>query len=140
MTDKNYLLATFEGTKWYFSAYDLDTVFGNNWDGSYYINPSANPTFASYANLNHMMYIIYTYDRAELISRYRYLRSNVLSIGNVITAFYNFEHAIPEAVRSLEMKKWTTLPSTSTSTISQIIEWYRVRTEILDAEIDALEN
>lgn len=38
--DKNYILMTFDGVKWAFSEYDLDTAFGNCWNGKVFLFPT----------------------------------------------------------------------------------------------------
>ena len=98
MVDKNYILVTFNGTKWYFSAYDLDTTFGNYYDGTKYYKVGESPTFVSYSNSHRLMYLIYAYAKERLKSRYNELRSGVLSEANVFYMFENFINQIPKAL------------------------------------------
>lgn len=53
--DKNYLLDTWDGTKWYFTAYDMDGTFGNNWDGKSYIAADDGATFAYFIGRSKLM-------------------------------------------------------------------------------------
>lgn len=137
-TDKNYLLGTFDGVKWFFSAYDLDTTFGNVWHGKSYYNVSANPTFKSYNNLHRVMHLIYTYDKDRLKIRYTELRKTVLSESNVLDVLSNFMVNIPKALKDEEVKLWSGLPGTDTNNLSQIMNFYKLRCKVLDKEIENL--
>lgn len=137
-TDKNFLLATFDGTKWYMSEWDMDTTYGNHWTGGSYLSATTEPTFASYASLSQLMNYIYTYKRSELKARYAALRANIMSEDNVTKTFYNFCASIPKTIKDLDARKYPLLPATDTNTVAQIANWYRMRCEVLDAEINAL--
>lgn len=138
MTDKNYLLATFDGVKWFFSAYDLDTTFGNHWNGKSYYTVAAKPTFKSYEAQHRVMHLIYDYDTERLKTRYTELRNTVLSEANVMDVFSNFMVNIPKALKDEEVKIWPLLPGTDTNDLVQIMTYYKLRCEILDKEISEL--
>lgn len=137
-TDKNFLLATFDGTKWYMSEWDMDTTYGNSWTGGSYLSAKTEPTFASYASLSTLMNYIYTYKRSELKARYNALRADIMSVNNVAMEIYNFSASIPKVIKDIDMRKYPLLPATDTNTVDQIVNWYRMRCEVLDAEINAL--
>lgn len=137
-TDKNFLLATFDGIKWYMSEWDMDTTYGNNWTGGSYLSAETQPTFASYASLSALMNYIYTYKSAELKARYNALRANIMSVDNVTKEFYNFCVSIPKFIKDLDIRKYPLVPATNTNTVDQIVSWYKMRCEVLDAEIEAL--
>lgn len=134
--DKNYILVTYDGVKWYFSVYDHDTVYGLEWDGSKFNSPNNAPTYASYAKVHRLMELLYTYKTDELKARALELRRSVMSEANVMTEFLNFASAIPSQVLDEDARTWPTLPATSTSNIWQIIEWYRLRMVFLDEELE----
>lgn len=138
ITNKNYILATYDGVKWFLSAYDLDSVFGNYWDGKSYNEASHTPMFINYSNMNRLMKLIYTYDKEALKSRYKELRETVMSEENVMYTFYNFVAKIPKALYDEEVKMWPGIPGTQTNNLSQIMDFYRLRVKALDAEIEAL--
>ena len=136
--DKNYILLTFDGVKWMFSEYDLDTAFGNRWDGKTYYNPSTIVTLKSFANTHKMMGILYNCYKDKIKARYAALRKNVLSEGNVQTTVSNFLVDIPKALLDEEVILWPKIPGTNTNNMSQILNWYRLRCIEMDAEINAL--
>ena len=131
---KNYLLVTLDGTKWYFSAYDMDSTFGLDWQGKFFHNPATcAPTPAGYRYEHRVMELIATYKKDALKQRWDYIRKNVLSTWNVHTDFYNFAAAIPANVLEKDWRKWPSIPNTSGNTYPQIMDWYRNRVEAMDA-------
>lgn len=136
--DKNYILMTFDGVKWAFSEYDLDTAFGNCWNGKVYYNPDTVTTLKGFAGSHKLMGILYNCYRAKIKSRYTSLRKNVLSEGNVQTVVSNFLVDIPKGLLDHEVVLWPKIPGTNTNNMSQIINWYRLKCIAMDAEVNAL--
>lgn len=135
MTDKNYLLATFDGARWFFSSYDMDSTYGLVWDGKSFESVSASPRF----DYNHkLMELLRTHKKAAIKERYAELRKSVMSEDNVDTAFLNFGAGVPSAVLAEDTKKWPTIPSSSVSNTAQILQWYRRRIEAIDKDIENL--
>lgn len=132
---KNYLLSTYDGTKWFFTAYDMDTVFGNNWNGSGYVSPTLGINFEEAAEENRLFRLIKTYKSAELKARYEYLRKNALSEARIATLFSDFAGAIPLPMLIEESRVWSATPRTSVQTIDSILNWYRLRCQYIDAEV-----
>ena len=139
MLDKNYILATYDGVKWFFSAYDMDSTFGLHVDGLRYSPASiASPKFSGYAGIHRLMQLIRGYAKDRLKERYKTLRAGVLSDDNVITTFANFVTIIPQNIYDMDRLEWESLPSTSTNNMSQIADYYHRRMAVIDAEIEAM--
>ena len=136
--DKNYILMTFDGVKWAFSEYDLDTAFGNRWDGKIYYSPDTITTFKGFANTHKLMGILYSCYKDKLKARYAALRKNVLSEANVQMTVANFLVDIPKGLLDQEVVLWSKIPGTNTNNMSQILNWYRLRCIAMDAEMNAL--
>lgn len=134
---KNFLLHTFDGVKWAFTAYDMDTVFGNHFDGTAYYKADISPTIGYYV-VSGIMNLIYKYDKERLKARYNKIRQTVFSEDNVSYIFYNYLVNIPKALFDEEVKIWSTLPGTQTNNITQILNNFRLRCELLDNEIENL--
>lgn len=137
IVSKNYILGTYDGAKWFFSAYDLDTTFGNQWTGKGYDRYNK----LSFANLgaNHkLMELILKNKKPELVARYKELRNDILSEGNLLYLLSNFICGIPHAAYEMESVIWPEIPGTMTNNISQIMEHMRLRLAWLDAEINAM--
>lgn len=135
---KNYLLSTYDGVKWFFGAYDMDTVFGNVWNGNAFNSPVIGGKFEDIAVENHLFRLIKTHKSAELKQRYENLRKTALSEANVMTTFVSFAGQISKVLLDEENRKWPTVPFTSTHTIDSILNWYRLRCIAIDAEIAAM--
>ena len=138
MTLKNYLLVTFDGTKWYFSGYDMDCTYGLTWDGKAWLPAGNVPTFTTFASQHRVMELIRLYKKDALKARYAELRSTVLSESNIATTFGNFIGQIPKPVYIQEAKKWPLIPNTSTNDIAQIRDYYRMRVALADKWIEQL--
>ena len=138
--DKNYLLDTFDGKKWYFSAYDMDGVLGNEWNGKNYYRADAGCTIKAFQDTHRLMHLIYSYDSARLCTRYRELRKGALSEEAVTCKLMNYAVDIPKANHDYEVLRWPGIPGTDTNNVGQILHWYRLRCIALDAEVAALER
>lgn len=138
--DKNYLLDTFNGEKWYFVTYDMDGVLGNEWDGKCYYRANGECTLAGFEQTHRLMHLIYAYDKARLCARYRELRKGVLSEEAVTHQLMNYAAGIPKANHDYEVLRWPGIPGTDTNNVGQILHWYRLRCIALDGEVTALER
>lgn len=137
-TDKNFLLDTWDGEKWYFAAYDMDGTFGNKWDGTSYRLANAGVTFTEYSNDSRIMHIIYSHFKNMLIARYTELRGSVLSEYALDNSFLNYGANIPKASYDYESLIWPNRPATHTNTISQILSFISLRCKYLDQELLSL--
>lgn len=128
---KNSIFVTFDGVKWICSAYDLDTTFGNNPYGTAFYSPSLEllNDWKSWHKLWNKIRINY-YE--EIKSRYRELRESILSDAHIYDVFYNFHNQIPRVLLEKELELYPSIPSTSTHTISAIMEFWKIRSALND--------
>lgn len=138
MTQKNYILATYDGIKWYFSAYDMDCTHGLEWDGMAWQRANSAPSFTGYASAHRLMELIKNYKKDELKARYAELRSDILSESNIARTFGNFAGLIPVHALVKDVQKWPTIPNTSVNNVSQIRDYYRMRCAYADEWMEAL--
>ena len=138
MTGKNYLLATFDGVKWYFSAYDMDSTFGLHYSGKSFLPANNNPTFAQFASFHRVMELIKLYKKDALKARYAELRESVFSESNIAVLFNNFTGQMPSPVLIQDVKRWPMIPNTSANNVSQIRDYYRLRVAVADKWIEEL--
>ena len=138
MVDKNYLLSTFDGTKWCFTAYDMDSTYGLEWNGSGLTRAVSNCNFEECANTNRVWELIKRFKTNTLKSRYKILRSNVLSETRICQYFENFAWAIPSPILMEDVKKYPTILGSGVNGIDQICRWVRQRLEKCDEWIEAL--
>lgn len=138
MAGKNYLLYTYDGTKWAFGAYDMDSTFGLWWDGTKFLRENTYPTIKWYADYHKAMNLIYYYKKDAFKARYAELRAGALSEGSIAEAFSNFIAKIPSSVYAADAQKWPTIPSTAANNLNQILNWYRLRVAVLDKEVETM--
>ena len=136
---RNILYGTYDGTKWFMSAYDLDTTFGvDPYGTSWFAVVNDRNQFAQAANIHRLAYLMYTYSPAKLKTRYQALRSGVLSNANVWKELSNFIVDIPTRDYEIDRNIWLSVPGTSTANMAQYMDYYKMHTDYLDAEIAAL--
>lgn len=140
MTDKNYILATYDGVKWFFSAYDMDSTYGLKWDGSYFSKASYgdHTSFVNYANTHRLMELIKRFKTDALRARYAVLRADVLSESNIAREFERFACDIPSRALDEDVKVWPMLPCTTSNSTWQILLWLNRRLAYVDKWMDEL--
>lgn len=136
--DKNFLLVTFDGVKWYMSAYDRDSIHGLNWDATGTTRPVSNVSFLECAEAVRIYELIERFKTNALKARYKELRSNILSESRIMEKFENFAWAIPSVVLTEDVKKYPTIRGSSVNTIDQIGRFVRQRLARCDEWIEAL--
>lgn len=136
--DKNYLLSTYDGVKWFMSTYDMDSTFGNQWTGKGYNSVKSTPTLLDFSNK--LMQLVRDYKTAAVKARYNQLRNTVLSEDNVLLEFENFIAGIPSAIYEQDTKLWPLIPGTRTNNLPQIAHNYRLRVQLLDEQIEQIET
>lgn len=145
---KNYILGTHGGTKWFWSAYDMDLIFGlkygsakpvfvDSWKFSGNRGAASFERFSAYSK---PMRLLYNHKKAEIIARYKELRETVLSPAVVAQAFYNYGSQIPLLVYNKEAELWKARPNTAVNNVAQIVLWYQDRVLWLDKEIAEMES
>lgn len=140
----NYFMFTYDGTKWYHGAYDMDNLFGYQWHG--YSTPSFVKVVSAplVTGLNNaisgcqLFKLVITYDRATLKSRYATLRGGVLSEANIFDTVYNFVSPINKSIYDQEVLIWEGIPASETNNVAQIMEFYNMRAKYMDSVIESL--
>lgn len=138
MITKNTLLATFDGVKWYFSAYDMDTTYGLEFDGSCLTRAVSNTNFEEIAAQNRVFELIKRFKTDALKARYKELRANALSETRICQYFENYLWDVSSPILMEDVKRWPSVRGSSVNGIDQICRWVRQRLEAADAWLDAL--
>lgn len=129
---RNYLLQTFNGTKWYLVPYDLDETYGRSPQTWRYLSPDddgQNP-YLNGVNLNslsannRLFYQLIKFHRDDINARYKELVSSNMSVGSLLDSFNNYLLGISKALTDQEVKTWPQTPETQTNNFSQIRWWY----------------
>ena len=136
---KNFLMLSYNGTKWYFSAYDMDCTFGNWQDGWLREDPvKATPSIEHWRNVNRAMHLVCAYDADRVKARYQELRKGPLSDANIYRHFTQYMSLTPIAVKNADVKLWPTTPATNAHNFAQIYNEFKLRTSVIDAQIAEL--
>ncbi len=152
---KNILYGTYNGVKWFMSAYDLDTTYGANpYNSGWFDVVNERNQFAEAAEYNRenetyrvsasrirhrLFYLVHRYSRAKLVERYKELRATVLSDENVWAELSKFVTDIPQTMVIKNNEIWPTSLGTELSNIHQYMDYYRMHCKYLDEEIAELE-
>ena len=132
---RNYLLQTFDGKKWYFAAYDLDSTFGRTPDFLDHMPAKSDTddwrdhgvTFENVTNANRLMYQLWKFYKDEILKRTKALADGVMSDSAVDTAFVDFARHIPIKAYDAELDVWPYTPNTSVDNVNRIGRWYMQR-------------
>ena len=131
MYTKNLILTSWDGVKFYFLPYDMDTTFGLQWDGASY---TGHTTSIRSANFWQKFYSTYT---VEIKARYKELRDNgVFTLENVYRHADKMNKTFGVDNFKEEFEKWSTVPSNSTiyTSYNQIYQWVKDRLIWLDSQ------
>ena len=129
----NMLLATYDMTKWYLSAYDMDSTFDLDWNGEildwYDSDMPSTPYDNRYSSLLQYIWNNY-YD--EYAVRYAELRKSVLSYSSIIEEFEKYIGIFGEDVYIQDTAIYPDIPSVTSNTLNSLRWFVKNRLEYLD--------
>lgn len=132
---KNMLLATYDMSKWYLSAYDMDSTFDLDWNGKildYYNSDMPDPPYNNqFSSL--LQYIRNNYG-AAYIERYTELRKSVLSYSSIIEEFEKYIGIFGEDIYIQDTAIYPDIPSVGINTLNWLRQFVRLRLEFLDGK------
>lgn len=128
---KNMLMTTRDGNVWAPSLYDLDSLFGVQWDGiRQFAADSACPT--KYQCNNSLLWQkIEEYYFLELYERYQSLRKGALSLENINRHWDDFVGSIPETLYEYDARRWLGIRQMH-RTLTQTKDWIAQRAVYVD--------
>lgn len=131
---KNMLMVTYDMTKWYLSAYDLDSICGLYWDGSTIFNSyDIDMGTAPYANeFSELINLLRDFYWDEYILRYKELRSSVLSTANIVKLFEDYINVYGEDLWIRDTIPYPDIPSITENNFINLQEFIKNRVEYLD--------
>lgn len=130
---KNMLLATYDMTKWYLTAYDMDSTFDLDWNGEILGRYSSEMPFSPYNN-EYSSLLIYIQDNYlnAYIERYIELRKSVLSYSSIIEEFEKYIDVIGEDVYIQDTAIYPNIPSVTSNTLQSLRNFVSGRLKYLD--------
>ena len=135
---KNILMATYDGVIWGATLYDMDSIYGADWQGgSFKATDIQCPE--QYQETNSLLWQrIESCFSAELYARYLELRQGALSLSNIIKHVEEIYDVIPDRVFADEKAKWTLLPGVNNNTMTRFRNYMRDRAAYVDAEMKVI--
>ena len=141
---KNQLFATYDGTKWIATSYDMDSTFGLYWNGQKYVSATyrMQEDYESgvHGNPNKLYVRLEKLFINEIKARYKQLRADILSYNNIVNTFEPFMDIIGKDLYAEDLTIYTGIPNGGTNNIQQIRNYYRDRLVYVDAQINALQE
>ena len=139
---KNQLFATYDGTKWIATSYDMDSTFGIYWNGQSFVSPTyrmqEDYESCKNGNANKLYVRLEKLFVNEIKARYSQLRADILSYNNIVNTFEPFMDTIGNDLYTEDLTIYTAIPSGSTNNIRQIRNYYRDRVAYVDDQINKL--
>lgn len=129
---KNLIMVTYDGVKWYCSAYDLDNIWGSRGTNTFVDGTFQCPK--QYQDTNSLLWQrIETCFPLELYIRYQEIRKNVLSFSNVIDKFERFCDLIGTELYKEDIEIYSGIPYPNENNLKQIRNFFKPRAEYVDS-------
>ena len=136
---RNLILLTYDGgTKWYCSAYDLDSTWGANAQGGLTF-PATGRFQADYAETNSLLWqrMAECFGN-EIYARYLELRETVLKLFYINREFTDFINSIPNDEYKADVDKWAGIPNKTSNGLDFILQFVTARATYVDTEMARL--
>ena len=135
---KNILMVTYDGVHWGACLYDMDSIYGANWNGQGFKNTNIKCP-EEYQETNSLLWqrVVKSFPQ-ELHDRYFELRNGALSLGNIITHVEEIYNLIPDRVFNDDYQKWPAIPGRTENTITRFRNYMRDRAVYSDERFEEL--
>ena len=139
---KNQIYITYDGVKWFATAYDMDSTWGLYWNGQYIVNPAYRMQKDYETGVNGTVNLLY--DRLEklfpqeIYARYLQLRQGPMSLTNVVDKFESFTSEITADLIEEDFEQFPWIPGKEFNNIKQIRQFAVDRFNYCDAKMEAL--
>lgn len=135
----NTLVGTYDLIKWYFGPYDLDSTFGNWYNGNSFVSPEYRCPEDYQEPFNLLFERIEANFRDELRARAEELLGSVLSYHNIVLHFERFMDAIGLDLYNEDATIYP-LPNAKNKTIQQLRNFMRDRLTYVTGEFNAMRD
>ncbi len=130
---KNMLLATYDMTKWYLTAYDMDSTFDLDWNGEIlYGYDSEMPDIPYNNQYSSLLTYIWNNYYSAYVERYVELRKSVLSYSSIIEEFEKYIDTFGEDVYIQDTAIYPNIPSVTSNTLKSLRNFVSGRLKYLD--------
>ena len=129
---KNFQFISYDGKRFMFMPYDMDTVFGLEWTGAVVYDDATGSQLVSNSSGSFWRKVKLTYN-ADIEARYKQLRDlKIISVENIYNLSTDLSSKYPKDVYDLELGRWPVRPSLNITSLEQILTWTKKRIAFLD--------
>lgn len=132
---KNMLLATYDGTIWGACLYDMDSIYGVQWNGASFVSPQYKCPEQYQEQFSRLWVRIEECFADELRARYAELRQEALSLTNIIGHVEEIYDLLSPNMKTDETTKWANIPQYNANTITRFRNYMKDRVKYTDAEV-----
>lgn len=132
---KNMLLATYDGTKWICSAYDMDATFGITYDGRRFYASNLQCPEGYQEKFSLLWERMEENFWPEIQARYAELRNTVYTVSNMFTHFERLTDVIGKDLYEEDLEVYPSIPSGDSNNIKQLRNFVRDRLVYCDQQI-----
>ena len=137
---KNILMATYDGVHWGACLYDMDSIYGADWNGQNFKNANIKCPEEYQENNSLLWQRIERCFAQELYDRYVELRKGALSLGNIVEHVEEIYDLIPDRVFKEDRTKWSGIPSQETNTLTRFRTFMKNRAVYVDSEFELFDT
>ena len=134
---KNFLLDTWDGNKWFVTAYDMDGTFGMMFDGKVMLSPW-DYGINQIRKTNKLFDKLIKLFSQEIKDEWDKLHNSYLNESIVYYLISNKAKDIPQAAIDADRTRWPGLPGTTMNNLNQILQWISTRTQFLQNEFNTI--
>lgn len=131
---KNMLMATYDGRRWFCSAYDMDSTFGLFWNGTSFVSAHYRCPEDYQESRSLLWERIRTLFASEVKERYIELREKVYSYENLFNHFERFADVIGTDLYAEDLTVYPGIPNGSINHIQQIRSYTKDRLNYIDIQ------
>ncbi|WP_288385552.1 CotH kinase family protein [uncultured Acinetobacter sp.] len=129
---KNFQFISYDGKKFMFMPYDMDTVFGLEWTGAVVYDDTTGSQLVWNGSGSFWRKVKLTYN-TDIEARYKQLRDlKIISVENIYNLSTDLFLKYSRDVYDLELARWPVRPSLNITSLEQILTWTKKRIAFLD--------
>ncbi|MEQ1325132.1 CotH kinase family protein, partial [Acinetobacter soli] len=129
---KNFQFISYDGKKFMFMPYDMDTVFGLEWTGAVVYDDTTGSQLVWNEAGSFWRKVKLTYNK-DIEARYKQLRDlKIISVENIYNLSTDLFLKYSKDVYDLELGRWPVRPSLNITSLEQILTWTKKRIAFLD--------
>ena len=129
---KNTQTCTYDGKKWFFMPYDLDTCYGLHWAGGSVT--ATNPATSNIFGGTFWTKVIAMIGKSAFLARWEELKSlNILTVDAIGNHARSIQAKFGNKLYEQEQSRYPSVPSIKIATTTQLLSWVSSRMAFMDS-------